>query len=1044
MKPKRIRLSAFGPFGSEIDIPLEKLGQGLFLVTGDTGAGKTTLFDAICFALFGDVSGSMRTIDTIRSDFAQAEEKTFVEFHFFHKGKVYQIYRSPKYQKLKKNGKGLTQVAAEAILTREDKSVVTGYKAVTEEVQALLGIDVNQFKQIVMIAQGEFLKLLLADSGERGILLRKIFHTEKFLQMQNALKEKEKKCKAAYEENEKRILQYLGEVICDDDEKFPALAKEKRNDIYRVEETVPALNELLSCDKEKLKKIDSQLDMYGKELENTSQQLIEERYLFQAFQQWETVQEEVNRLQARKEAIEEKIQQVGIFEKAMYQVDPIYQQYEREAKEREALAHNKKVLMEKIEEKEALFLQSQKQWEQQKDKSEEKEGLLAEMQKENQQLELYQTQEKLEVEIKQLTVAIEKSLNQMETIKKDIQKGDVEREAAKKILNDFEGIEVTIATMENKWKEALDKKEKLENIKESFEQIQKDKKNYLLLKKQFQEMEEVYQGKKREYDDKEHLFLREQAGILAKELKEGEPCPVCGSTVHPQKAIFSSETLSKESLQEEKIELEKASDALYDLSAQCKSLYTELTTRFSETKKRAKVYIDDLEQWQKEEYVDKLSDILQGVDREELSIRQKLNQCKEDKRIKKETMDKWELLEASLSQLQKNKQEQEVQHTQMEIELRGKKASLEEIKKQLPNASLDEAKKIWQDRRNLYQKLKNDFEAAQKEAQERKSQWESQKAIYGELEDRQEKQIKTYEKVKNMLWDVLIKEGFSSLESFQQVIQLKESIESVKAEIKIFQEADKRNQLLLEQLSNEIKGKEKPNLIQTEQKKLEAQQRKKALEDEKKELSIRYLMNEKVWKNAAQLCKERKLLASEYQIIQGLSKTACGELNGKQKIMFEQYIQAFYFDRIIEEANKRLYQMTTGRYELLRQESAENLRSQSGLGLEIMDYYTGKKRSVKSLSGGEAFKASLSLALGLSDVIQHYAGGVEIDTMFIDEGFGTLDEESLEQAISTLHELTYGERLVGIISHVTELKSRIEKQIIVKKGTKGSIAEIIA
>ncbi len=903
MKPLHLTLSAFGPFSNRTDVPFSALGeQGIFLISGDTGAGKTTLFDAICFALFGEVSGSHREIGGIRSDFADAKTKTHVELLFSHKGQNYCVLRNPAYQRPKQRGEGLTTESAEAALYRMNaegrETIATGFSAVRQEIESLLGLDAKQFKQISMIAQGEFLKLLYADSAERGNILRKIFHTDLYANFQYRLKDLEREKRTRLEDSEKRLLQYFEQMGL----------HLQREELFRAEE--------------RLQEQEDQCEQWQTEFEDAERKL-----------------QEIERKIVRLESIKKEQMNAERFREQLAQIA----EEQRAAGERRArfeadrpLFEGKRNRLRKLREDEPCYLRRDALEKEQNELSQKRQNFAQKAQT------LQEKADALKQQIEDSRAALaEKSAL---TAKIDLQKKMVEK--AKECLHDVRLL--------------LEKQSALQEVDRA---LRKTIAEYRGAEKERVAMKEAA-------DCAEHLFLRGQAGFLAEGLQEGAACPVCGSLHHPQKAVVMEDMPTEAEWKAKKAAWETAIQHLQEIS------------------ERGKVERERMHLLQE--------DFLAGCER----------LCIDETRILDE----------------KQGAEHRICTEQNKLsDLENKQKGLERLQKDM-------------------QFMERTFEkaiAAQKEndAQEREAalQEERLQAEYSLLQEHLEQL--TIEEVRR-----------TCLTLEQELTHAEEQERIFVDHLQELQNKRERISGLLEQSEVALtqNGYEQMSLSE-----IEFILQTLAAERERDEQMLHKLREETaILKNllthAKCECKQRQEAERAYLPVLELSKTANGELVGKEKIAFEQFVQGFYFRKILHAANLRLREMTEGRFLLLHAEKAANRKSQTGLEVEVLDHYTGKIRSVRSLSGGEAFKASLCLALGLSDVIQAHAGGVRVDTMFIDEGFGSLDEQSREQAVEMLQGLSYGERMIGIISHVSELKERIEKQIIVKRAATGSTVQIKA
>ncbi|MBS5854506.1 MAG: SMC family ATPase [Clostridium sp.] len=895
MKPINLRISAFGPYKDEVNIDFTKLGEnGIFLITGDTGAGKTSIFDAISFAIFGEVSGSNRPIQTLRSDFADMNIDTYVELEFVHKNRKYKILRNPSYEKPKKKGEGFTKKSADASLEYDDV-VVSGIKNVDIKIEEILGINAKQFKQISMLAQGEFLKILFAESKERTEIFRKIFDTNIYNSIARKLKEKLKT-------NEDKLKELKNSFITN-----------TANILWEEEKNINLDNKINEID----------IDNVLKELEQELEENKEENT---------NIEEEITKQEKEIKVIEENI-----------------------SKQEE--------LNLKIENYKQL-LTKQNEYKKQEEEIEKLKNKIAQNQKIREIIKPKADKVNNEKEI------IKKLEKDLDTIKRNIQIGNAkEKEHEKKVE--------IVNKIGEKYKEYNNyleiKKELLEkaNIIKNIENLEITKNNYL---KEYEQLEKEYKIINNEYLEKESEFFKEQVGIIAEKLEENKPCPVCGSITHPNIAKKSASVLSKEELEKIKENLEIKQNNKLKKQEECIKVNSQINILIQEIGKESdnKLELESAKNKLKKEFninKEKLISIEQTILKEYKSISNK------NLDITKFEYDKFKDSIIDLINLEKN-------------ELVKSKTLQEEKMNQLQESNL-----------------------------------------------RLDKYTKEY-------FNELLKLRFKNEEEYNKILLTNIEIENIQKNIEDFTRNVAINNTKISDLEKEAKGKSTKDLkIQKE--KLMAY--KNILIEKRKEyVKVKGKLdnNMRIYKLLLENAKELKQKIKDFIIYDELSRTANGTLAGKKRIEFEQYVQATYFDMVILEANKRLAKMTENRYFLIRKEEPEKISDKIGLDLEVKDNYNGKIRDVKSLSGGEAFKAALSLALGLSDVIQSYSGGIVVDTLFIDEGFGSLDTESREQAINTLSLLIDNNKLIGIISHVTELKERIDKKIIVTKTSDGSKIEI--
>lgn len=1024
MKPIHLTISAFGPFAENVEIAFSKLGNGgLFLVSGDTGAGKTTIFDAICFALFGETSGSNRGIDSVRSDFADAKSKTYIELLFQHRGTEYRVIRNPAYRRPKKNGEGMTTEIAEASLFCGEQTLSTGFVQVRKAVEDLLSVDAKQFKQIAMIAQGEFLKLLYAESSERGAIFRKVFHTDIYSAFQQRLKEAEKQKRSEYEDSEKRLLHllqqlslhnemdakgmiYQAETILMEEEK---ILLKSQNEIKRIKEEKAGL----AKKEQELTTLIGKGEINNKRIDDL-EKAKKELYVFSEQKQVE--KDKQNFL------IKQRLAQDYVLplEKTMLREIEVY-----EMAKKQVLDFSKKldvlypVLKEKENEKEIQECQQPKL-------NEEK----IRLKKMQGDLAAYARKETL---LQEKAVLEEKKL-QLESQEKDIQEliisNEKEINKRKERLQEKPTLEKEELMISQAIQTKKERQSRMMQIIAMQEELKKDESALETLRTKYKKADKAWKEARRYCEEVESAFLAEQAGILAEKLQDGVACPVCGSLEHPKKAFLSQTAPTEEEWKKAKEKESSTHTILQSISLEgqgllerCKLQKTTILKAISEESTTEQAFQTDLKSLEENIKTLKNNLLLQNKKITELiTIEEMLEKINAKQERLKENLD------TTQENIRKN-----IDHINL---LQGEFTALEERLEK--NITVEQAKTAVETLQRYIEKSDKEYNRILTIFQEKKDEVQKLETRLEEAKNLEIQGKKRAEKAKNDWNFMMLEKGFATEKEYRDHLPVsREKLE----------EEEKRNREFfnkLFQLEDFIQradfGEEiqKIDLSMLQKEKEDITNGIIALEHTLEELNSSIVIKKTVLEKAKEELYLRQKIEKQYLPIMELSKTANGELSGKDKITFESFVQAFYFDRVLRAANLRLSEMTEGRYRLIRAENASDKRSQSGLEMEVMDFFTGKRRSVKSLSGGEAFKASLSLALGLSDVIQSHAGGVQIDAMFIDEGFGALDEQSREQAVLVLQRLSYGNRLVGIISHITELKENIEKKILVQRGTSGS------
>lgn len=1050
MKPLLIEMSAFGPYADRTVVPFHTLGsQGVFLVTGDTGAGKTTIFDGIAFALFGEASGLTRTVDTMRSDFAEASVKTYVTFRFLHRGKEYVITRNPKYERPKKNGEGFTTENADAQLCLPEGNVVSGYREVTAKISDLLGINYRQFKQIAMIAQGEFLQLLLADSKERGEIFRRVFNTELFQTVQRRLKDKEREGKRACESLEQSILQYIQGILCPRGEEGQDLSSRiGKAGIHDSEEILGELESLVKNDKALLASLKEQMEELDIKRNGQIIRITKASHINSLFEELRRAESRQKELQDGLADYNRRKSELHRGEKALHFLLPLEGMYRKEAENIEKLRANISKLTAQLE----VLTEEQKKagdkFQKEVLRLEERESLGAALDRLKKQLPQYEALNLLKEGIGKLTGMQNSLSGEEEESEKQKEHLKEQRLSLQEELAGLEDVESKVALWGQEEKEIDTAIAGLTGLESSLEKLSRLQREEERLEEEFELAKEAYLTASSLFARKETSFFREQAGILAKTLKKGEPCPVCGSTTHPCIAETTEDSPTEEELNRYRKDSDMKRQKLQGCSELCAAAQAEYKAVKEQFIISARLFFPEgsllKEEYPVEGLAGKIAELLSGFREKKRNSYNLSIKLKEQAERKRECRELLAANDKGIQDREKILSENRQKKTEVLAELSQRLGEYNKLKSLLEYPDKAQAEAVIAEWNHKLEELKGAYQQADNAYRDIINKAESTKTLLDNQKNTLAEAILAGEQAKNEYFCKLEEYGFAGETDYWNALLTEEQLAHLKDSQDTYQDAVKKNELELIRLREETKEQEYTDIEQLEEVKDSLEQERRQYETRSQEIMERLGSNEYTAKALRKAISDAAVCQREYLLASNLSKTANGELSGRQKLAFEQYVQASYFNQILLEANKRLKIMTQGRYELLRREEPMDLRSQTGLEINVLDYYTGRVRSVKSLSGGEAFKASLSLALGLSDVIQSYAGGVEIDTLFIDEGFGALDSESLEQALETLVGLAEGNRLVGIISHVSELKEKIDRQILIQKSSSGSSIRILS
>lgn len=935
MRPIELKMSAFGPFAGLTTLKLDALGtDGLYLITGDTGAGKTTIFDAIIYALYGEASGNIRTTDMLRSKYANADTATFVELTFVFKDKTYIVRRNPEYLRPSKRGEGrFTKESAKAQLTMPDKEVITGLVSVNNKIIEIIGLNKNQFSQIAMLPQGEFMRLLLADTKQRIEIFREIFDTEPYLLLQDRIKRDANELYRLVSDYKKSMAQYVADVYCDENSEYnQALINIKNDSQMSIKEILDIIDKIIAQDKSCADEYDKAIISIDKGIDQLNSKL--------------TIAIQTERIK-------------DDYKSAFTQLNNLTEEYEN-------VYSIYKAECEKDSERNELSLN---------------------IEKSSEKLESYELLEKYKKDYGKKLDKINNITQDIHEDTKSLNECIKQIDNCKKEAEILKNTELEIEKLNSKISDIIKKKEGVEYLKDVFERKIKAVSQADEAKDRYMSAFAAYEEANNRYLKMEKAFFNEQAGIMAAALEEGQPCPVCGSVTHPVPAVAGDDAPTEMQLKKYKIYVEDKSKECSELSSQSgllsgqaesmNNMFFSSIVNFNTQWKEALDNSSD-DETIRVDIIQLLADLGKILDEAMLEKKNADENISKYNNLIKMLSDYDKKVEQFKDKINKSKNELAILSTQNE----NMQKQISQLEKELGNKDIMQAKKLINDMKLKKVQLDKAYEAAKKQYDEYTINIKTLKNRISDLQ----KQISHTDKQKTPDIDIPMYE---------------KQLEDMKKE--------------------RLKLREKKNIV-----------------------DIRIANNEKIYKSIERVNEKSEKSEKHYSWLRTLSDTVNGSLSGKSRIKLETYVQMSFFDRIIMRANTRFMRLTDGQYELKRSDSKDNYKNQTGLELDIIDHYNGTIRSVKSLSGGEAFEASLSMALGMSDEIQSRSGGIQIDTMFIDEGFGSLDDESLSQAVKVLNSLSSSDRLIGIISHVSVLKDRIDKQIVVSKGKTGGSSAVIS
>ncbi|WP_203362483.1 SMC family ATPase [Bacillus sp. REN10] len=1033
MKPLKLTMQAFGPYAGKEVIDFGQLeNHTMFVISGRTGSGKTTIFDGISFAIYGRASGDGRTGAELRSHFASDDLLTEVMLQFSLNGHTYEISRAPQQEKKKERGDGYRTVTAKAELYEwtndgKRKLLAANVRDVDEKIKEIVQLDANQFRQILMIPQGEFRRLLVSDSKDKEQILQRLFHTQFYKKIEEKLKVEANSLKQKVQSGAEERTQLLKSIQSSSEEMVQLLQASPLNETAVITQLAKDIEDLTVQSnhiQQTLSKKSHLRDEWNRKLDQA------ERIVVQ-IEKKEQLDKQLEQLQERQEEMVHKQEEIIWAEKAT--------KLEQQEKECKALKRELDRLHERMEgtQKELAlqqeaYMQADRVWEEENSKEEERHRATEDVSRLNAMKEavysLDQEQQQLE-RLKRQTKQLEEH---------QLQLSDKYEEVERRI----DQVEIELSSLDQQQSQLYQEEMKLTKVTQHiqlYQEIVTKQADISRLQRQHCELTNQEEEKsaqllqvRMKLQTLESEWNKHQAGILAATLVHGKPCAVCGSTHHPHPASEMLGGPKKEEIQLAKAEVER----LEHEHRQIEKNKMEKQTRLEVTAEA----LDKLEKEAKMIGLDHDLAIHELLEQKRVS-EATIQEAKERLKLKTKWIETKEELKQAKQKLQQEISEFQTKADQVQERFVTKRAEMEHLLKSIPVAirqktAFDQALQQAEKRK---QQLFERLDQALKQKQLNEKNVATVAATLQEVEYMHRGKQEQLEKERNVFLELMNQYQFKDYKQYESSKRSEAIIKQIQQEIMTYNEdlrsvSDRRHELI--QL---LEGVEKPDVDRIKQELVSITEQITA-EQEKWALSSALIRDcQRIKERAEELNEDLKELEEQYQLIGHLYDMTHG--NNVHKLTFERYVLASFLDDILAVANERLVKMTAGRYHLRRKTDRARGNAQSGLELLVFDQYTGQERHVKTLSGGESFKASLALALGLAEVVQQYAGGVSLETMFIDEGFGTLDQESLDQAIEALMDIQSSGRLVGVISHVPELKERIEARLEVISTQSGSYTE---
>lgn len=1047
MKPLRITLSAFGPYASETVISFEAVQSGLFLIAGETGSGKTILFDALMFALFDDTSGTSRGNSSLRSDFAGPETETFVELTFELRSLLYTVRRSPRYSRPKRSGTGMTEQNPAVSLTLPDGRILSAKSEVDQKIRELIGLDKEQFRQVVMIAQGAFFDLIETSSKDRAAIYRKLFNTTPYRAMQDHLADLYRKAREQSRIHSSRLMLDLRRFPLPDWAGDLEEGREKLLDqdaIWPLEAFIPKLQDLVDSLEKEGRGADGRLAASRLRLKEAEASLVSLQKGNRLLDQLDRALEEEKKLLEGQPLYLEKAGRLESAQEAMRKVTLPFQNRGAARERLKAARASRQDADRALGEALAAQKEADSLLEEAAASQEILEALparLASLKKEQEDTRLRAQLESSLKEEEERASALAAGLEKLAGQAQELEEARAKRTEALELLSDAQE---RLGQAENQVKEAGETVRQVEDLAAAAGRLLEEGSRLEGERALLEENLTSWQKLDGQAKEASELLFRERAGLLAQELEEGQACPVCGSVEHPQKAVRSPEAPTKEAVDQLMQEAEASRQALEEESRRLAVCRKGLDLESREAGQAAGRYLDDLsavKAWDRD-FMEVLASrlsvrleeaILQEIHAKELAAGEAERLALRKQLLLQEEADlkKSQDLLGQREDLDRQKAARREAIALIRGQLTGLGPAAHDRDEQALDRELEEANL-------LHQTLKQALDLARTRDREASQALAAAKARQSSLDSQiltLEEELSAFEEA---LTCALAQASLASEDHYLAVLISEEERAELTEWIRIQGQAREANKAEIFRLRQECQG-----LVRGDEEDLEAaigELAGQAVRDEEeaREGVTRYEIARKALEAIRGSLALAIQSADEEDSLKDLSDLASGQHREADQITFETYIQTWYFAQVIRQANQRLTQMTGGRYRLRRTQEARSRQARTGLDLSVEDLWNAKDRPVSSLSGGEKFQTVLSLALGLSDVVMAQAGGVEINSLFIDEGFGSLDDQSLEEAMGVLQDLAADNRMIGLISHLPLLKQAIDRKLLAKKGAGGS------
>lgn len=1039
MRPLKLTMQAFGPYAGCENIDFTMLGsRTMFVISGKTGSGKTTIFDGISYAIYGKASGEDRNGQDLRSQFAKDDTVTEVSLEFTLRDKTYFITRSPQQEKKKARGDGFTTIGAKAELYVYDTEgnsqlLAANVRDVDEKIKEIMIIDSNQFRQILMIPQGEFRKLLTSESKDKEVILQRLFHTQIYKRIEEKLKEDALDLKKTVEKQVEHRNQAIQNIHAFYNEELKGYLEAASVNDHLI---MPLLQIEISQMSEELGKLADHLKAKQEERTIIQQKLYEAEAIAKQLKAKDDLQSRKAELEKEKEKYAQMEIQINLAQKAavLAQQEELCHHLKKDV---DAANYELSRLLEQISHLSIQLKEREEKWEAEKKCEPDRKAIGEQINYLNHLKADIQSFSSVQKEVQDLSGELENRLKQKSKLE------EMEKNTEKNILS----LKEEKQSIEQNQLKLVESTHKLDRLAGEIALITKYEEQQSRLEQatiQFEKKRDFLTNAAARLADAKSLmseleqrWFHGQASILASQLHDGDSCPVCGSEHHPNLAASSIDIPNEKDIQMAKQQYDEAEKE----KAHAERAFYEAQSVILSLKESVNNIIEDIQRQKSDLSLDNFTVYKQSIISERKNLEathlmltrsvERLSKCVNELQTLEQDKEKYSL---DLQKINEQLNEITIQYTE-------KKTNLNRMMESIPEdlRSIDTFESRLEQSIKKQEELLQRLEAAQRTYQEGREKLLSAKTRFETIEANMKKTNEQLVKEREAFVNRMNAQGFATYGEYNGAKKTDQEIEFLEQAFLDYREEVRSVNDRYNELQEMLANIERPDMDMLNAAFISIEEQIRSLQDRYTNLFIKKRDNEEIENKIHHINEEMKLLEEKYKVIGHLYEIAKGQ--NTYRITFERFVLASFLDDILREANVRLRKMTSGRYELIRKTDRSKGNAQSGLELLVFDQYTGQERHVKTLSGGESFKAALALALGLADIVQQYAGGVSLETMFIDEGFGTLDPESLDQAIEALIDIQSSGRLVGIISHVPELKERIDARLEVIAAQTGSRTE---